>query len=415
MATGSPLGSPKSSPTSPTTTSTITPCADYPRRASTASAFAKSAGQEAPLRLMGRRTTTRNLDVDQTEALAYDGDDNTPSKIGQYLHRVHSASVIARYALYILPVSMLLAVPMIVTANAPYRADGIRLLGLFIWIEIIWLTFWACRITSKAMPFVFQAACGLLSSGIRKYSLVLQTLEIPTSILLWCIIAFAATDVIFVFDKEDYHHQKKGQWVRVLKHLCQASIIAAAIFVVEKTIIQLISIAYYQKQYAHKIRESKRLIRLLDLLYDASRTLFPEFGREFAREDIEIHRETFIDLRAKMETNGISLGSKVLGGVHRVGDKVTAAIGTIASDVTGRHIANTSNAHSIVSKALETERASKALARRLFSSLCSVGQEAIYKQDILEVLGPGREADSEEIFNILDRDGNGDVSVEVKN
>lgn len=75
---------------------------------------------------------------------------------------------------------------------------------------------------------------------------------------------------------------------------------------------------------AHKIRESKRLIRLLDLLYDASRTLFPEFGREFAREDIEIHRETFIDLRAKMETNGISLGSKVLGGVHRVGDKVTA-------------------------------------------------------------------------------------------
>lgn len=99
------------------------------------------------------------------------------------------------------------------------------------------------------MPFVFQAACGLLSSGIRKYSLVLQTLEIPTAILLWCIIAFAATDVIFVFDKEDYHYQKKGQWVRVLKHLCQASIIAAAIFVVEKTIIQLISIAYYQKQY----------------------------------------------------------------------------------------------------------------------------------------------------------------------
>lgn len=158
MATGSPLGSPKSSPKSSTTTSTITPCADYPRRASTASAFAKSAGQEAPLRLMGRRTTTRNLDVDQTEALAYDGDDNTPSKIGQYLHRVHSASVIARYALYILPVSMLLAVPMIVTANAPYRADGIRLLGLFIWVEIIWLTFW---VTDPRSTMCIECSCNM--------------------------------------------------------------------------------------------------------------------------------------------------------------------------------------------------------------------------------------------------------------
>lgn len=107
---------------------------------------------------MGRRTTTRNLDVDQTEALAYDGDDNTPSKIGQYLHRVHSASVIARYALYILPVSMLLAVPMIVTANAPYRADGIRLLGLFIWIEIIWLTFW---VTDSRSTMCIECSCNM--------------------------------------------------------------------------------------------------------------------------------------------------------------------------------------------------------------------------------------------------------------
>lgn len=65
------------------------------------------------------------------------------------------------------------------------------------------------------------------------------------------------------------------------------------------------------------------MIRLLDLLYNASRILFPEFGREFVREDTEIHRETFIDLRAKMDTNSISLRSKVLGSVYRVRDKVT--------------------------------------------------------------------------------------------
>ena len=75
---------------------------------------------------------------------------------------------------------------------------------------------------------------------------------------------------------------------------------------------------------ARKIRESKRLIRLLDLLYDASRSLFPEFGRDFAHEDTQIHRENFIDLRDKLDTKGFSVGSKVLGGVHRVRDRVTA-------------------------------------------------------------------------------------------
>ena len=91
----------------------------------------------------------------------------------------------------------------------------------------------------------------MISTGMRKYSLVLKALEIPLSILLWCIVAFGATDVIFIFDKDVYHDPEKprGKWIRILKHVCQASIIAAAIFVVEKTIIQLISIAYYQKQY----------------------------------------------------------------------------------------------------------------------------------------------------------------------
>lgn len=52
------------------------------------------------------------------------------------------------------------------------------------------------------------------------------------------------------------------------------------------------------------------------------------------------------------------------------------------------------------------------MARRLFLSLCACGNDAIYKADIQEVLGPEREEEAEEIFNLLDRDGNGDVSLE---
>ena len=55
-----------------------------------------------------------------------------------------------------------------------------------------------------------------------------------------------------------------------------SGIIVAVIFLVEKTIIQLISINYHHKQYDQKIRESKKLVGLLDLMYDRSRALFPE-------------------------------------------------------------------------------------------------------------------------------------------
>ncbi|KAI5363769.1 putative EF-hand domain, mechanosensitive ion channel MscS, EF-hand domain pair [Septoria linicola] len=394
------------SPTGPTSAFPKTPVV---------SAYPKTPIGESPIRMLGRRTTTRNFDVDQTEALAYDGEDDVASRFGKYLRRVHSTSIITRYALYILPVAILLAIPLIMLSCPPYdmaRADGIRLLGLFIWIEIIWLALWISKLLAQAVPIVFQAACGLISAGMRKYSLILKSLEIPLSFLFWTIAAFGSTNIITVFDKADFYQQYKGQWVRVLNQVCKASIIAAGIFTVEKTIIQLISIAYYQEQYARKIRESKRLIRLLDMLYDASRSLFPEFGRDFQHEDSEIHRENFIDLRAKLDKKGIGIGSKLLGDVHRVRDKVTAAFGVLASDVTGQQIFSTANAHSIVSKALETERASKALARRLWLSLCASGKEAIYKEDILEVLGPGRECEAEEIFDILDRDGNGDVSLE---
>ena len=63
-------------------------------------------------------------------------------------------------------------------------------------------------------------------------------------------------------------------------------------------------------------------------------------------------------------------------------------------------------------EALETERASKALARRLWLSFVGEGREELYKYDLVEVLGEHRVDEAEEIFAVLDRDGNGDVSLD---
>lgn len=228
--------------------------------------------------VLGRRKTTNSFNRvavgGRTNTLGYEGDEDALTKIGNFLWKIHSTSVLTRYALYILPVAALLAIPLVLTATvySDARADGIRLLGLFIWIEIIWLSLWVCKLVAQALPIIFQAACGLISTGIRKYSLVLTALEIPISLFLWALVSYTTTKVVCVFD-----NGKCGRdWLRILRMVFKAGIVVAAIFLVEKTIMQLISINYHRKQYDQKIRESKRLIKMLDLMYDASRTLFPE-------------------------------------------------------------------------------------------------------------------------------------------
>ncbi|KAL1591057.1 hypothetical protein WHR41_00013 [Cladosporium halotolerans] len=357
--------------------------------------------------VLGRRKTTHsNMDA-AAKAKPYEEEEDTLTKVGNFLWKIHSTNILTRYALYILPVAALLAVPIILvrTVWKNHKVGEVRLLGIFVWVEVLWVALWVCKLLAKAVPFVFQAACGLISTGVRKYSLVLAALEVPISLLFWAIVAFATTGVICTFGDTC-----NTTWLRNLKTVFKAGIIVAAIFLAEKTLIQLISINYHRKQYNEKIKENKKLIRLLDLLYDASRLLFPEYCREFMLEDAEIQGNTLHEVREAMAKAGV--GTKIFNDMGRARDKVTAAFGVMASDITGKEVFSTTSAHSVVVEALETERGSKALARRLWLSFVGDSRDVLLKNDLLEVRGTNRASEAEVIFAALDRDGNGDVSME---
>lgn len=358
--------------------------------------------------LQGRRKTTDDLSSQDAKRLGDDGEEDALTQIGNFFYKVHELSYITRYALYILPVAGILSIPLALcdTIYKNARAGNIRLLGLFIWIEIIWLSLWVCKLFAKATPLVFQAACGLISKGIRKYSLILIALEIPLSLFLWSITAWATVPVICSFDEK---HCGDG-WLVTLHTVMLATIVVAAIFLVEKFLVQLVSINYHRKQFDAKIRESKRTIHILDLMYDASRTLFPSFCPEFAEEDYDIHDSDTSGVRKTLNKAGIR--TKAMADIGRVRDKVTAAFGNMASEITGKEVFNATSAHSIVIEALETKRACKALARRLWLSFVAEGKDALYQKDIVEILGQDRVEEAEEIFAALDKDCNGDVSLD---
>lgn len=389
-----------------------------------------SVDSEKPPPIFGRRLTSRSGDADSLrQKLEIDKDEDTLNKVGNMLTKIQNSSVVFRYTLYILPVAALLAIPMAIFCVEPYKktkSGQFFLLSIFIWVEVLWASLWICKIIAHFLPALFHATCGLVSGGVRKYSQVLTSLEVPVSLFLWSIVAYATTSVTCVIDYNQDGNVDARKLCRnipakpdgqppnppydTLQTAFKAGIIVAAIFLAEKSFIQIVSINYHRKQYDEKIRQSKRLIRILDHLYDASRALFPEFCREFEDEDADIQSNTLADVRTTLARRGVQ--TKLLNNLGRVRDKAAAAFGAMASDIAGKQVFSTTSAHSIVIEALENERSSKALARRLWMSFVRRDQDALSKQDLIDVLGSQHADEAEEIFVHLDRDGNGDVSLD---
>ena len=94
------------------------------------------------------------------------------------------------------------------------------------------------------------------------------------------------------------------------------------------------------------------------------------------------------------------------------GNKLTTALGNVAHEVTGKQMFDPTSAHSVVVEALERNRSAEALARRIWLSFVIEGNDALFLEDIIEVLGDGRQVEAEEAFAALDQDANGDVSLD---
>lgn len=204
-------------------------------------------------------------------------------------------------------------------------------------------------------------------------------------------------------------------WQYLVQSILAAFLVASLILLAEKLLIQLISISYHRTQFNAKIKDSKHKIYLLSLLYDASQRQFPAYCNEFVEEDYIIHDALELPegkLGHHKKLSGTETPMRLLQNVGRMGDKLTSAFGNIAHEVTGKEVFNPNSAHSIVVEALEKNRSSEALAKRLWMSFVVEGKEALYEQDLIEVLGPDLRESAEEAFAVLDRDGNGDISLD---
>lgn len=340
--------------------------------------------------------------------------DGTLTAMGKIYDKIYHFSVVTRYLLYVAPVALMIAVPIVVGAVAApnARIGGTRMTWFFTWVEVVWCTIWVAKLVARFLPYLFQFIVGVVSSGTRKYALILAALELPLSLVLWTVTNLVTFRPLMT--KTPGRGPANYKWIDVTEKVLAACLFSSLILLVEKVLIQLISISYHRKQFDRKIKDSKRNIYLLTRLYDASKAMFPMYCVEFAEEDYVI--SDTLGLNALTTPGGKKSGTatpmKLLHNVQRVGQEVTSAFGNMASDLTGKQLFNATGSHSIIVQALEKRRSSEALSRRLWLSFVLEGKDALYLEDLTEVFGVDKEDEAEEIFNALDIDGNGDISLD---
>ncbi|KAJ5542456.1 hypothetical protein N7535_004877 [Penicillium sp. DV-2018c] len=387
--------------------------------------FNSTAGEKEPVvhhhhRGPGRRRRTDTEINERTGKPAESPEDGTLNRMGRIYQAVLNYSLITRYLIYVLPVAILIAIPIIVGATAaPYaKIGGVHLYWFFTWIEIVWFSLWASKIFARYIPYVFQFLCGIVSSGTRKYALILRALETPIALVLWAIISLVTFLPVMTLTpaKKASGDTEVKSWEKSVKNILFALLVCSLIYLAEKALVQLISISYHRKQFDTKIKTSKRNVYLLSLLFEASRNMFPVYCPEFKEEDSLIFDSLLAQAGVKDGKRSSAMPLRMLRqvgkNVGRVGDKVTAAFGNVASELTGKQVFNPTSTHAMVTEALERQRHAAALARRIWMSFVVEGRDALYMEDIVEVLGPEHVAEAQECFIALDKDGNGDVSLD---
>ncbi len=379
----------------------------------------------------GRRQAKKPEGPTRSDTLS--SEEVSVNAMGRLYNKIIGFSVITRYLIYIVPVSLVLAAPLIVipllekmdlvVGSGPCTTDdkgvqtcvlGPQLFYLFVWIASVWLAMWVGKFVARLLPKLFMFLVGFVSAGTRKYATVIRSLEIPLSLFFWALAAFLVSTGLFGGSYSEV------VWVITLKKVLGSLLVSSGVYLGEKAIVQLISITYHQRSFANRITDSKREVRLLSLMYDASRALFPMYSPEFEEEDIIINDS--IDMligkkkrkghARKGSVSAMALIAEAGGKVGRLGGKVTSAFGHVASEITGKQVFNPNSAHSIVVEALEKTRTSEALARRIWMSFVVEGKDSLYVEDIIEVLGQGHREEAEECFAAVDEDGNGDISLD---
>ncbi|RJE25061.1 serine threonine protein kinase [Aspergillus sclerotialis] len=333
--------------------------------------------------------------------------------LARFYRRIVDYSAVTKYMVYILPLALVLAVPIIIGATLAKDAEigGVRVCCLFTWIEVIWVGFWASKLLAYCVPYIFRFLVSVVSPGRKGHAKALQAMGMPITLVIWMVVALVTFFPIMTLNplKQVGPETKIEPWQQYVRNILLALLICSVMFLVEKGSIHHLAVCYHRSQFVAKIEETNQVVSMLGSLYHASCSMFPVYGQEFHEHDTIISNH----IRKHAPEDRCKKPLQFLQPVGHVDeDHADEAMAWIYMEGFRRKQGRGLNAaRSVIIQALERKDSAEALARRLWMSFVVEGRYALYPSDIAEVLG-GDPAEARECFRILDRGDNGDVRLD---
>ena len=116
---------------------------------------------------MARSRSKRSEHVDEFDVATnpihektavYKPPEHPQSRFAKAFKKVHDSSFLVRYVTYIVPVVIILLIPLLLGALLFNKASvgGVELLWFSVWLEIVWLTLWAGRVSRFSHPTIYS-------------------------------------------------------------------------------------------------------------------------------------------------------------------------------------------------------------------------------------------------------------------
>lgn len=93
-------------------------------------------------------------------AQIYKPPEHPENNFAKFVKRLHNSSFLVRYFTYIVPIVLIILIPLLVgalvnpIANKDPNVGGVQLVWFCIWLEIVWLSLWAGRVSRAVSGWI---------------------------------------------------------------------------------------------------------------------------------------------------------------------------------------------------------------------------------------------------------------------
>ncbi|KAI0051242.1 hypothetical protein FA95DRAFT_1485872 [Auriscalpium vulgare] len=333
--------------------------------------------------------------------LVFADGDLPKTKISRIYNYLLNVSIVTRWMLFIVPVLAIIWIPGIIGLTSGRHAEiwGVRLVWWSVWLSVAWGGWWGCLAASMMLPRIIRATVGIVAVGTRRYIEWLEALHRYFALTGWTLIIWIAWNPLIDTRQDKNASENSVKIVDLIGKLLFGFLLCAAVLLFEKISIQWIAGKFHERSYSERIADQKFAVKTLTTLYRHS-------------SEMPGRSDTLHDTRAakRATRSPRQFVKQALRGVRFAATTTTTALGNVASEITGSSVLQPNSPQAMVQTALESANKTRLLARRLFYSFRKPGKEHLTVDDISRFFPAGD--DAEVAFAILDKDGNGDLTLE---